>query len=134
MTYIQKFPKPGLRRRKPNRPTGPAEATIQAQVELYLRLKQVPFIRLPDALMRGIFASYHIPVHQKKIIAEYLRGLPDVMVLKPDGRYCKMLPLELKTEVGKLTQSQKHWQTKINTIVVRNVKDACAEIDNFLSL
>jgi len=113
------------------------EAVVQEQVETYLNIHGVPFVRLPDALMRGIFASHHIPPHQKKVISSYLKGLPDILAFHPSKKvddYRVVLPLELKTERGNLTQGQKAWQRKIGTLVANGYAAAKEQIDKFLAL
>lgn len=129
--YGPAFPKPGKKRKKVKRTSGPPEADIQRAVEQYLDTHTIPYIRLPDALMRGIFASSHIPTHQKAIISHYLKGLPDLMCIKKLDKYCSMLPLEIKKKGGKLSQGQKSWQKKLGTIVAYSVKEAIEAINDW---
>ena len=105
MTYIQKFPKPGLRRRKPTRPAGPAEATIQAQVEAYLTAAGIKWVHIPNVVYRLCAPFSPIPIHQKREISQALKGTPDLIILQAD----RVLLLELKRKGGRLRQPQKAW-------------------------
>jgi len=105
MTYIQKFPKPGPRRRKSARPTGPAEATIQALVIAYLNASGLRYVHVPDCVYRLCAPFSPIPIHQKREISQALKGTPDLIILQDD----RVLLLELKRKGGRLRQPQKAW-------------------------
>ena len=105
------------------------EKSMQAQVESYLRLRRIPYIRIPDAVYRSISSmSKGAGIGS----ARSLRGVPDLTLFKvtPDG-FTMCLPLELKTKTGKLSEAQKMWQEKIGTKVARSFEDAVKLIDQF---
>lgn len=105
------------------------EAVIQKQVESYLRLKRIPYFRVPDSVYRNIKSMGKRGAIEA---SSSLKGLPDLMIFKvtPDGSTI-CLPLELKTANGKLTDTQKMWQEKIGTKVARSLEEAVNLIESF---
>ena len=99
------------------------EKAIQKACEQYLDLMQITYIRIPDEVYRVIFGYSFIPIWVKKIIAAFLKGLPDITLLFKTGRYhC----FELKTAKGKLSQGQKSFCVGVgvqNYTVVRSVEE-----------
>ena len=114
--------------------TTESEAALQRQCEAYLEWKQLPFVRIPDALFRAIYAiGSHVPIQDKRIVSEYLKGLPDLTVLIPDGgHYNRAVCFELKTKKGKQSQGQKRFASKVNVIIVRSFEQFCFELGKFL--
>jgi hypothetical protein len=115
-------------KRKRARPSGPSEASIQGLVEAYLRLRSVPYFRVPDAAYRAIFAGQASHGTMREASA-YLKGLPDVLLLV-GGRY---LALELKRDGGKLTAAQRLWRAAIGTRVAHSWEEAQEIINEFLN-
>lgn len=110
------------------------EATIQAQTEAYLDALGLPYVRIPAFVLRAAFA-YRPGAHGAELgamrqAAEYLRGLPDLLVLDGKGH---ALPLELKTDAkaSKLNAAQRLWRTAIGTIEARSFEEAKAAIDEW---
>lgn len=69
----------------------------------------------------------------QKIVAEYWRGLPDLIVLKQaNEKYCSACCVELKTKKGKLSQGQKNFAKKLPVFVCRSFDDFVKIIDNFI--
>lgn len=63
-----------------------AESDLQRQCDEYLEyLPDVVVIRFPDVAYRTIFASRNISEHVKRIIAGYVKGIPDFILLKDRG-------------------------------------------------
>lgn len=137
MNYKLKFPKPSKRKKALPKVTE-KESSIQRKIEKYLDLRQVAYIRLPGSLMNEIFGRFsRADSRDKAFISNYLKGLPDLTIFHPTkkiGPYSIVLPLELKTERGKLTTSQMYWQRKCGTIVTRGWKETLAEVDKFLDI
>ena len=104
------------------------EKVIQAQGEAYLRLKRLFFIRIPDALNRSIFANPEIPIWTKKHISDFIKGLPDLTILK-DGRY---LAVELKKDGGRLTHEQDAIRREIGGIVCYNFEEFKTALEAWL--
>jgi hypothetical protein len=108
------------------------EKDIQAGVESYLIQKQYDFIRVPDAVYRVIFSAMSIPLHIKGQISSFLKGLPDLQVVKKYRQYNLSLFIELKTKRGKLSQGQKKFARQLNVVVCRSVDEAIKEIEQFM--
>ena len=114
------------------------ESDLQKRTEVYLDLRGAPYIRLPDTLLSGVFANPHISPQNKKFISSFIKGLPDLVVFHPrmiiKGKYRVTLPIELKTERGKMSPSQKDWQKVIGTIELKGWEAIKKELDEFLAL
>ena len=116
---------------------GPLEKEIQAAVERYLDLRGLYFIRIPDALYRWVFgAGASIPVWVRGLISSYMKGQPDLIILKPmgNGRGCFALPLELKSESGEMSDEQLRIQAEIGTFIAHSEEEAIKIIDEFILL
>jgi hypothetical protein len=120
---------------KPRRTTKPKtkEKEIQSLVESYLRAKHIKYTRFPDSLYRYIFGIGGVPVHIKAQLAEYMRGVPDLIIYMQSKEYNYTLLLELKTETGKLSQGQKNWGQGLSVAVARSFQEAKTAIDIFLA-
>lgn len=92
------------------------ENPLQMQCEEYLRIRGLPFIRIPDSVLATVRNSRN---HKdKRDVTKYLAGLPDLTVFFLSGRY---VGIELKTR-SKQTTAQKRWQRQIgdNYMIVRS--------------
>jgi hypothetical protein len=86
------------------------ESTIQRTVFHHLRMRGVP----------GVFA-FHPPNggYRRPIEAKILKGMgvvagvPDVMIMQAHGGGCRVFGLELKTEIGRLSDAQMETQIKM---------------------
>lgn len=108
-----------------------AEATIQAQVDAYLPWVGLEHFRIEDVVLRTVFGGQGLQggiLRELQDAAEIIRGWPDTCVFDPrfPGHF---LPLELKTEIGKMSKAQKRWQKILGTRVPRSFEEARAEID-----
>ncbi len=119
------IPAPRKARKSPRDKT--PEAVIQGQAEAYLDACGLFYIRLPDSLMRVVFASPQIPIWTKREVADCLKGLPDLTILK-DGRY---LAVELKRDGGKLSEAQRDVQRAIGTVVCESFAQFKQAVDNW---
>lgn len=108
------------------------EAVIQRQVDEYLALLGVRPIRIPDSLYRSIYAQKSVPIHVKANIAKHIAGLPDLLIPRLTDKGLMILPLELKTESGKLGPKQVKWQQTLGTKVAHSFDEAKELIDEFL--
>ena len=109
-----------------------AESDLQRQCDEYLEyLPDVVVIRFPDAAYRAIFASRNIPEHVKRIIADYVRGIPDLILLKDRGDKVEALAVELKTATGKLSQGQKNFGNKVKVNVIRDFNTFVDVVNKF---
>jgi len=98
------------------------EKALQDRCEEYLQyFPDIAVIRIPDAVYRAIFANNFVSAHIKKLISKYLKGLPDLILLKKhDSFFCKAVCIELKTKKGKQSQGQKHFANKVPVILCRS--------------
>ena len=109
------------------------ESDIQGQLEKYLNLKGIRFVRFPDSLYRFIFANPKIPPHIKKQCSEFMKGVPDLIILTPSESYNQCLLLEVKRDDGKVTQGQKNWHKGLNVSVGYGLEECMQMIDDFIS-
>jgi len=108
------------------------EDTIQSFVEQYLDALHIPYLRIPAVVYAVVFGRKSrsgAELNALRDAKEKIGGFPDLLIMK-DGRY---LPLELKTEIGKLNTAQKRWKYAIGTLVPRSFESARKIIDEFLS-
>ena len=133
-----KFPKPGAKKKKSTPKAKMPEKDLQEMTEQYLDAMNVRYFRIPDALLRAIFGNNFATPWEKAQISDYLKGYPDLTIFHPTkyykGLYPTVLPLELKTEAGKMSQGQKKWQKDIGTLEAKGWDAIKAEIDKFLSV
>jgi len=108
------------------------ESALQRQCEEWLTIKNIPFIRIPDAVYKSIFANRNINPRLKRLVATFIRGLPDMTILRPDGQYNQALVIELKTKKGRLTQGQKDFAKGVNVSVIRSFEDFTATVEKFM--
>ena len=64
--------------------------------------------------------------------ARCLSGAPDITALITEGGVCRALPLELKSDVGKMSEKQLDVQGQIGTVLVRDFDTAKRLIDDFI--
>ena len=116
-----KFPKTNPMRDKRKRNQKAAisasdpEAVIQGLAEALCDRLGITYFRLPDVLMRAVFASDRVPIHQKKEISDYISGFPDLVLFNPVKM--QYLAIEIKTEGGVMSKKQEEWKEKINSLV-----------------
>ena len=119
---------PTPKKKKPTKRAKTPEAVIQAQVEAYLRLKGLAWFHIPDALLKAGFSQGSAVSYALINAAAEVRGLPDHLIFNP-ARFGFFLPIEYKTEIGKMSASQRSWQIAVGTKVCRSFEDARVEID-----
>lgn len=120
-----------VKKRRAKRPKG-EEAILQRQVDQYLDLKGIHFHRLPDSLMRWVFANPSIPIWIKKEVSDHVKGWADNVLFKPvSDKYCLVLNLELKSKAGKQSHAQKLEAMAVPVTVCNNFEDAQKEIEEF---
>lgn len=132
-----KFPKKSYtkeqRKRRVKRQTAKApvkESAIQKFAEDYLDACGLAYIRIPDAIYKAIFGNGIVPIHIKVLISRFIKGLPDLTVLFPNGRY---VCAELKTTKGKLSAGQKAFRILVgeqNYFTIRSTEEFKKLIDD----
>lgn len=92
------------------------EHTLQLQAEELCNVLGIRFFRIPDKLLA--FLKLYAPVWVRVFVARYFAGVPDMMLFKQiEGNRNEVLFLEIKTETGTLSPSQKKWHNGLNVIV-----------------
>lgn len=107
------------------------ESSIQAAAERLCDHLGLQFIRVPDAAYKAIFANPSVPVHIRVLIAQFLKGLPDMTILKRDGQYNRALCLELKTTEGDTSKAQDQWSRGASVTVAYGWPEVEAAITAF---
>jgi hypothetical protein len=91
------------------------EADLQGLCEHYLEAMGLQYVRIPDAVL-GYLARPSTPPPIRKLVGDYMRGQPDLIVLYA-GR---ALHIELKSDVGRVRDSQNSWAKGLELNVVRD--------------
>ncbi len=110
---------------------GYKEAEIQKAVENLLIINGYKYFHIPDAML-GCVAK-HSNFKLKNMISNAVKGLPDLLVFSPSGKYNDCLCLELKASRGKLSQGQINWHKKANVIVTYGMNEALSAVDEFIN-
>ena len=92
--------------------------------ELLKHMPDIAVIRIPDAAYRAIFANQTIHPRFKRDIAMFLRGIPDLILLRAMGdKYNIALCIENKVGKNQPTQGQKHFAARANVHIIKNFDD-----------
>jgi len=130
------FPK--KKRVKKNKRASKPESDLQQIVNIKLSAQGIPYIRIPDSLLRSIFSGwYRIPPHVQADVSDHLAGWPDnmpILAVQFRGRFFWIVcPIELKTETGKLTPRQKERQREVSPFnIIKTQKEFDEMMDCFL--
>jgi hypothetical protein len=119
------------KRKAPKKATVP-EARIQDLVEQYLDALGIPYIHIPALLYTGAFANRSANgglIGAMRHASQYVTGFPDIVAFHKEKKI--FLPIELKTEIGKLSANQIKWKHAIDTQVCRSFEEAKKLIDNW---
>jgi hypothetical protein len=101
--------------------------------EDYLDALQVEYIRFPDTLYRIVFGSgSSVPIQVKTMLAAFMKGKPDLIILKPWEPYAKALCIELKVGSNKMSQGQLNFAKKIPVSECRDFDSFKKIVDEFL--
>lgn len=104
------------------------ESALQQQAEGYLEACGIPYIRIPDNLW-GYLMSY-APEWVKFVVINYLKGIHDLTILFPSGRY---ISVELKrNEKLDYSTAQKSWRDNIgldNSYLISSFEDFQEVVD-----
>jgi hypothetical protein len=108
--------KPGNKKQPRNPRVTIKERDIQSMSENLCHSLGIRFFRIPDTLLTYLKAF--APEWTRVFIYRYLSGVPDMMLFKksPNGdNICRFI--EIKTEAGKIHQSQAKWHSGLNVHV-----------------
>jgi hypothetical protein len=67
------------------------------------------------------------------MLAAFMRGKPDLIILKPDGQCAKALCIELKVGSNKMSQGQLNFAKKIPVTECRDFDSFKILVDKFLT-
>lgn len=106
------------------------EKDLQAMAENLCDAIGQRFFRIPDKLMG--FLAHYAPAWVRIFVARYLAGTPDLMLFKkhPEGDNIVRF-IEIKTEVGKVSQGQSKWHSGLNVTVTYGWPDTEKAIRDF---
>lgn len=107
------------------------EKILQSNVEEYLKyFDDIKLIRIPDTLYRVVKTSHIIPEHVKIRIFDYIKGIPDLILLKrASDFFCVAVCIELKSATGRPSKKQKDFAGIVPVHLVRNFERAKLIID-----
>lgn len=120
------FPKQKFYKRPKSAKVEMPEKEIQSKCEEYLNDIGYQYIHIPDILQQ--YLRHRAPPHIAKISSMAFKGMPDLIVLHPSGKY---LLLELKTEINKETQSQINWSKGLNLVVSHGLDESLKILKDF---
>jgi hypothetical protein len=107
---------PGARKKARASKVTIKEKDLQSMAEELCDALGIRYFRIPDKLLAWL--SFAAPIWTRVFVAGYFAGVPDLMLFKalPDGKN-EVRFIEIKTEAGKLHQSQTKWHSNLNVIV-----------------
>lgn len=106
------------------------EKDLQSMAENLCLALGIRFFRIPDKLMA--FLAHYAPAWVRIFVARYLAGVPDLMLFRalPGGKN-EVRFIEIKTEAGKVHQSQSKWHSGLNVLVCYGWVETEAAIRSF---
>jgi len=116
---------------------------LQDLAEQYLNANRIPFIHIPDILLRFIQlpdlammlrnnkSLYGWLMGVKKQTSEYLTGVPDLIIFRQTGDVNLSLGIEFKTGQSKLRKGQRKWFGKIKCYEMRDFESFKKIVDEF---
>ena len=111
------------------------ESPVQEALDMYIELKALPHLRIPDSIWRWIHSSKsNVPDYMKKIFSNSLAGWPDDMVFLPlTDKYLLACPLEAKSRTGRFSSSKQRKMAKeLNYQIPRSPVDVVNMINEFI--
>ena len=122
--------KPGPRKQPKTPKVTLKEKDIQSLAENLCNAIGQRFFRLPDSVLGYLARCPDVWI--RVFNGRYLAGLPDMILFKksPAGdNICRFI--EIKTEAGKVHQSQSKWHSALNVMVCRGWAETEAAILDF---
>ena len=89
------------------------EKDLQAMAEDLCLSRGIRFFRIPDSLLAYLASC--VVAWVRVFVGRYLAGVPDLMMFKPRPEGDNVVRfIEIKTEAGKVHQSQAKWHSGLN--------------------
>lgn len=126
-----------LKRKKSAKRASKPESVTQELVEVYCHAIGLETFHMPAYVLNAAFGwkpnRTGAEFHAMKEASQEVKGLPDLLIFdsKRPGR---LIAIELKTEIGKMTAFQKIWQQRLGTTLCRSFESAKQAIDNWILL
>ena len=116
-------------------PIQETEAEIQAKAEEWLAWERIPFLHLPEAMFRTIYANQSVSHKVKGQLSGYLKGWADLIIFDPcqsglDNR-CLMIEIKRKRE-GRLSQGQKRNHEKVNVQICYTLEEIKSTVKEWI--
>ena len=119
------FPKTKHKKRKATEP----EKAVQHKVEAILDDLGLQYVHVPGSMQ--MYLRTRAPAWIAKIASDAFKGMPDLLIFSAYKDYNICLLLELKTEAGTISQSQKSWNKGLNLHVAYGYDEAVEIINDF---
>lgn len=106
------------------------EKDLQGMAENLCHALGIRFFRIPDKLLS--FLAFAAPPWTRVFVARYFAGVPDLLLFRalPDGKN-EVRFVEIKTESGKIHQSQAKWHSGLNVIITHGWDETEKAIKDF---
>ena len=123
---------PGARKKPRAAKVTIKEKDLQAMAENLCIALGIRFFRIPDKLLA--FLAFAAPAWTRVFVAKYFAGVPDLMLFKclPGGGN-EVRFIEIKTEAGKVHQSQSKWHSGLDVKVCYGWDETEKAIREFLA-
>lgn len=121
---------PSARRKPPAPRVTVKEKDLQAMAENLCIARGIRFFRIPDSLLAYLASC--IVAWVRVFVGRYLAGVPDLMLFRPRPEGDNIVRfIEIKTEAGKLHQSQSKWHSGLNVHVTHGWEETERAILDF---
>ena len=111
------------------------EAALQKQLDDYLAIKGVRYIRISDSMFKWLrYATLKLQAHGVWAwIAKTFGGLPDnLLLVKISDKYLLATGIELKTKKGALHGKQKHMAEELSYQISKSPEKSMEIVEAFL--
>lgn len=124
----------GWRKRDPSKPLDVREDDLQAMAEQYLDARGLQWLHIPPSALRACAVGSATSIGQKREIADYLKGVPDLLIFGPavEGvEWVRALCVELKVGGNKMSGGQRRWAAGTRVHECRDIEAFVAMVERF---
>lgn len=108
-----------------------SEDAIQKQCNDMLVALRIKYFRVPNYVW--LWMKHNAPIEILKALTDSFKDMPDnVCLIKITDKYALCMPLELKTESGKLNKRQGDWIKYNGGVVSRSPDESIKLVDQFI--
>lgn len=108
------------------------ENHLQVACEEYLSLKNIKYIHIPNCVYHLIFGTNYLSKRLKQRARRLLSGVPDLLIFLPEGKFGRVLLIELKSKKGQARTSQKRWARSMNVYLVKSFEGFQKILNEFI--